>query len=56
MLGRLGILMLGSSLLIPGIIVLAVGATLQAGATGAVHAIKLTAKLAAPGRPGAAAA
>ena len=51
MLGRLGILMLGSkALLIPGIIVLTVGMTLQAGATGAVRAIKLTAKLATPGR------
>jgi hypothetical protein len=50
MLGRLGILMLGSkALLIPGIIVLTVGMTLQAGATGAVRAIKLTAKLATPG-------
>lgn len=57
MLGRLGILMLGSkSLLIPGIIVLAVGVTLQAGATGAVRAIKLTAKLATPGRSKATAA
>ena len=47
-LGRLGLLMLGSKLLfIPGIFVLAVGITLQAGATGAVRAIKLSAKLAA---------
>ena len=54
MLGRLGILMLGSkALLIPGIIVLAVAATLQAGATGAVRAIKLSAKLAATGSSGA---
>lgn len=46
LLGRLGILMLGSKvLLIPGIIVLAVAATLQAGATGAVRAIKLSASL-----------
>lgn len=45
-LARLGILMLGSSyLLIPGIIVLVFGATLQAGATGAVRAIKLNAAL-----------
>jgi hypothetical protein len=51
LLGRLGILMLGSNaLLIPGIFVLAVGVTLQAGATGAVRAIKMTAKLTA-GRP-----
>ena len=46
LLGRLGILMLGSSvLLIPGIFVLAIGVTLQAGATGAVRAIKLSTKL-----------
>ena len=45
-LGRLGILMLGSSLLfIPGIFVLALGVTLQAGATGAVRAIKMSATL-----------
>jgi hypothetical protein len=45
-LGRLGILMLGSSLwLVPGIFVLAVGVTLQAGATGAVRAIKMSATL-----------
>ena len=38
--------MLGSkALLIPGIFVLALGFTLQAGATGAVRAIKLSAKL-----------
>jgi hypothetical protein len=46
LLARLGILMLGSSaLLIPGIIVLTVGVTLQAGATGAVRAVKMSAKL-----------
>ena len=46
LLGRLGILMLGSSLwLIPGIFVLAVGVTLQAGATGAVRAIKMSVTL-----------
>ena len=45
-LGRLGLLMLGSStLLIPGIIMITVGVTLQAGATGAVRAIKMSAKL-----------
>jgi hypothetical protein len=50
-LGRLGILMLGSSLwFIPGIFVLAFGVTLQAGATGAVRAIKMSATLAASGR------
>jgi hypothetical protein len=48
LLGRVGLLMLGSkALLIPGIIVLAVGVTLQAGATGAVRAIKMSASLAA---------
>jgi UPF0716 family protein affecting phage T7 exclusion len=45
-LGRIGLLMLGSKvLLIPGIFVLAVGVTLQASATGAVRAIKLSVKL-----------
>ena len=45
-LGRLGLLMLGSEfLLIPGIVVLALGVTLQAGATGAVRAIKMSASL-----------
>ncbi len=54
-LGRVGILMLGSkALLIPGIFVLAVGVTLQAGATGAVRAIKMSAKLFAGGPPAAA--
>jgi uncharacterized membrane protein len=48
LLGRLGILMLGSrALLIPGLFVLTLGVTLQAGATGAVRAIKLSAKLTA---------
>ena len=51
-LGRLGILMLGSSLLfIPGIFVLALGVTLQAGATGAVRAIKMSATLTTAGHP-----
>lgn len=46
LLGRVGILMLGSKLLlIPGIVVLTLGFTLQAGATGAVRAIKMTAAL-----------
>ena len=46
--GRLGILMLGSHVLfIPGIFVLALGLTLQAGATSAVKAIKMSAKLVA---------
>jgi hypothetical protein len=45
-LGRIGLLMLGSKVLfIPGIFVLAVGITLQASATGAVRAIKLSVKL-----------
>ena len=51
-LGRLGILMLGSSLwFIPGIFVLALGVTLQAGATGAVRAIKMSATLTTAGHP-----
>jgi uncharacterized membrane protein len=50
LLGRLGILMLGSPvLLVPGIFVLTFGFTLQAGATGAVRAIKMSATLAAGG-------
>lgn len=45
-LGRVGILMLGSHyLLIPGIFVLALGLTLQAGATGAVRAITMSTRL-----------
>ena len=52
-LGRIGILMLGSrALLIPGVILLVFGATLQAGATGAVKTVKLSAALlAAPETP-----
>jgi hypothetical protein len=47
-LGRVGILLLGvRPLLILGVILLAVGFALQAGATGAVKAIKLSARLAA---------
>lgn len=46
LLGRLGILMLGSKILfVPGLLVLTIGVTLQAGATGAVRAIKLSTKL-----------
>jgi hypothetical protein len=46
LLGRIGILMLGSkALLIPGIVLVALGATLQAGATGAVRAIKMSVSL-----------
>jgi hypothetical protein len=38
--------MLGSKvLLIPGVILIAIGVTLQAGATGAVRAIKMSASL-----------
>jgi uncharacterized membrane protein len=47
-LGRVGLLMLGSHALyifIPGIILFAVGLTLQAGATGAVKTVKMSAKL-----------
>jgi hypothetical protein len=45
-LGRLGILMLGSKVLfIPGIVAIAFGFTLQAGATGAVRAIKMSVTL-----------
>ena len=46
-LGRLGILLLGSNVLfVFGVILLIAGLTLQAGATGAVKAIKMSAKLA----------
>jgi hypothetical protein len=45
--GRIGILLLGSNVLFAlGVVLLALGFTLQAGATGAVKAIKMTAKLA----------
>jgi hypothetical protein len=53
LLGRLGILMLGSSatlVLLLGIVVVSLGVTLQAGATGAVRAIKMSASLVV-GRP-----
>ena len=47
-LGRAGDLMLGSrALFIPGIIVLTLGFILEAGATGAVKAIKMSSKLVA---------
>ncbi|MFL6237926.1 MAG: hypothetical protein ACJ735_00340 [Actinomycetes bacterium] len=47
-LGRIGVLMLGShALFVLGVIVLAIAVTLQAGATGAVKAIKMSAKLVA---------
>jgi hypothetical protein len=45
-LGRIGLLMLAShALFIPGVILLAIGLTLQAGATGAVKTVKMSAKL-----------
>jgi hypothetical protein len=51
-LARVGLLMLGShTLFIPGCVVLAIGLTLQAGATGAVKAIKMSAKLVSGRRP-----
>ena len=50
-LARVGILMLGSKpLFVPGLFVLTLGITLQAGATGSVKAIKMSAKLVA-GQP-----
>ena len=55
LLGRLGLLMLGSkALLIPGIVFIALGVTLQAGATGAVRAIKMSVRLNPASRPGSA--
>lgn len=55
LLGRLGLIMLGShALFIPGIVVLAIGLTLEAGATTAVKTVKMSAKLASGGsQPGA---
>ena len=45
-LGRIGLIMLGSrALFVPGVILFIIGLTLQAGATGAVKAIKMSAKL-----------
>jgi hypothetical protein len=56
LIGRLGILLLGSkSLFVLGIILLVVGVTLQAGATGAVRAIKMSVSLVAGESRGAAA-
>ena len=53
-LARVGLLMLGShTLFILGCVVLAVGLTLQAGATGAVKAVKMSAKLVSGHQPGA---
>ncbi len=51
LLGRIGLLMLGSSVLvIPGVILLLVGLTLQAGAMGSVKAVKLSATFVAARR------
>ena len=51
-LGRVGLLMLGThALFIPGIVVFIAGLTLQAGATGAVKAVKLSASLLSGRRP-----
>jgi hypothetical protein len=51
-LGRIGLVMLGShALFIPGIIIFAIGLTLQAGATSAVKAVKMSAKLVAGRQP-----
>ncbi len=51
-LGRIGLLMLGShALFIPGIVVFAAGLTLQAGATSAVKAVKMSATLVSGGPP-----
>jgi hypothetical protein len=53
LLGRLGIVMVGSRpLLIPGILVLAVGFSLEAGTTGAVRAVRMGAALTAGQQPG----
>jgi hypothetical protein len=52
LLGRLGILMIGSrALLIPGILILAVGFVLEAGVTGGVRAIKMSAVFTAGSSP-----
>jgi hypothetical protein len=53
-LGRVGLLMLGSSTLVIfglGVIFFAVGLTLQAGATGAVKTVKMSAKLVSGRQP-----
>jgi hypothetical protein len=50
LLGRIGVLMLGSSILfIPGILIVSFAAALQAGASGAVKTVKMSAKLLDPG-------
>lgn len=49
LLGRIGLLMIGTELLlVPGIVLFALGAVLQAGATSAVKAVKVSAKLVGP--------
>jgi hypothetical protein len=51
LLARLGIVMLGSSVLrIPGVVLLGIGLTLQAGATSSVKAVKMSATLVAAAR------
>ena len=51
LLGRVGLLMLGSkALLIPGIVIVAVAVALQAGTTGAVRAVTVSASLIGSGR------
>ncbi len=53
-LGRVGLIMLGShTLFILGCVLLAIGLTLQAGATGAVKAVKMSAKLVSGNRQAA---
>ncbi|MGA9858118.1 MAG: hypothetical protein WBQ18_09665 [Solirubrobacteraceae bacterium] len=55
LLGRLGLLLLGSStiwIFILGIVAVSIGVTLQAGATGAVRAIKMSATLTGAARHG----
>jgi hypothetical protein len=53
LLGRVGLVMLGSQLLrIPGIVFIAVGLTLQAGAEGSVNAVKLSSKILVARTPG----
>jgi hypothetical protein len=55
LLARIGLLMLGSHVLfVPGVVLLAIGFTLQAGATGAVKAVKMSAALLAGSKPAAA--
>jgi hypothetical protein len=51
-LGRIGLLMIGSPILrVPGLVIFLVAATLQAGATSAVRAVKMGARLGANGAP-----